>query len=57
MVKGIIFDFDRTLVYLNVDWPSVYDKLSAVFDAFRVRFNPLDALGSIGEACASLKKE
>ena len=52
--KGMIFDFDGTLVNLDVGWGSVREKLSTLANQFGVDFNASSVLGSISEAHTSL---
>ncbi len=52
--KGILFDFDGTLVSLDVDWKSVRQRLSTLFEQFKVDFNTSSVLGSIRQAYDSL---
>jgi len=55
--KGVIMDFDRTLVCLDVDWASAYDKLNEICNEFGVRLNNFDVLGSIMQSYGSLKEK
>ena len=55
--KGILFDFDGTLVSLDVDWKSVRQRLSALFQRFRVDFTTSSTLGSIRRAYNSLTQD
>jgi len=52
--KGIIFDFDGTLVHLDVDWESVRGALRTLFNQFGVNFDSSSVLGSISKAYDAL---
>ncbi len=49
-LKGIIFDFDGTLVYLKVDWGKVRSELADIARRFGVGFNTSSVLQSIQDS-------
>lgn len=53
-IKGILFDFDGTLVYLGVDWEEVRTQLANLAKRFGVGFNPSSVLQSIQDSYNSL---
>jgi|GEM_PF-2777078 len=49
-IRGIIFDFDGTIVYLGVDWEKVRTQLANLAKRFGVGFNPSFVLQSIQDS-------
>jgi len=56
MFKGVLFDFDGTLVYLEVDWGEVRKQLAALAKRYKVSFSEASYSQSIREGYKSLLK-
>jgi phosphoglycolate phosphatase-like HAD superfamily hydrolase len=55
-VKGVLFDFDGTLVYLGVDWGAVRKQLAALAKKYKVSFSEASVSQSIRDGYKSLLK-